>query len=163
MYIYSMSVTRFLRHIEMGGGSNMRLMLRRIHQWMLDSTSNESLGLPWRLHVLFVFLLMKKVLNGRQGLFFAIPFSKFHDGLLEGKCGHVRAMYVSCSSFFPNSMKMFRLPWFPFCGSHMVILGITCLRRRVLQSRIIALWVWQRCQFCIQCCAGFFRDGRKST
>ena len=106
---------------------------------MLEPKSNESLGLPCRLHVLFVFLGMKKVLNGRQGLFFAILLSKFHVGLLDRKFALERAWYAFWSSFFPHSMKMFRLSLFPFSGSHIVILGIACLRRRVLQSRIIAL------------------------
>ena len=99
-----------------------------------------SLRFPWRLHVLFVFLLMKKVLNGRQGLFFAILLSKFHVGLLDRKFALERAWYAFWSSFFPHSMKMFRLSMFPFSGSHIVILGIACLCRRVLQSRIIALF-----------------------
>ena len=96
---------------------------------MLESTSNESLGLLWRLHALSESSGMTKVMNGRQGLFFAILLSKFHVGLVDRKFALERAWYAFWSSFFPHSMKMFRLSLFPFSGSHIVILGIACLCR----------------------------------
>ena len=113
---------------------------------MLVLKFHTSLVLQWLLHALSESPGMKKSLLGPQGPLFAIQLAilfaillAIHVGLLDRKFAHERAWYALWSSFFPASMKMFRLSLFPFSGSHIVILGIACLRRRVLQSRIIAL------------------------
>ena len=96
---------------------------------MLVLKFHTSLVLQCLLHALSASPGMKKVMNGPQGPLFAIVLSKCHVGLLDRKFAHERAWYAFWSSFFPHSMKMFRLSLFPFSGSHIVILGIACLHR----------------------------------
>ena len=112
---------------------------------MLVLKFHTSLVLQWLLHALSESPGMKKSLLGPQGPLFAIQLAilfaillAIHVGLLDRKFAHERAWYALWSSFFPASMKMFRLSLFPFSGSHVVILG--CHLGAMSFRRVLVFW-----------------------